>query len=1280
MGDPKWKERLIPVMPQAVSSLARIITADLMDVLFAKGYLTRPKYVEMIAGLRPSTVDPSESSRDLFIILMRCPFPSFDDFCSMLKEFQGGDQLLRLLTSSASVHVTQQGSESWKGSESLLSTPQRFVREGVSRIPRAKKSSQIRLTSKKTLMEPRGSCTSKALSEPSVSDSRNSGEADQTGPVSPERVIVHVHKALEKEFEPYRNSVEGLIRDVIETKTKRIEVKFGFIDGMPFSVPLRQEVEKGESSIEISLQCVLRIYLPKTDKECFLKHKDRLLCTIHSLLGYENIEILHGSCDVFLTLRGMDFIRFVSDLRNSRVLISFIQLDTDTEIQLGNLKSIKVTHLLRQSSLLPVAEAFSTIKQFYCKATEKDREVFAPSRRLLSVYSSLNVVADDGLKYELRLKVMQTTLEETARVQCKPDFAFLETKQFLTKELLMFWSEAILEGQRRSEAVRHMLSSTIRKVEKVRNALYELDKSRKKKPDFHSEAMQNFPPYSLDLDEEDEKEAFPRPRHGHVAAFIGNRMLLWGGVTRQETGEVELCSNEFIMSLNLCTNKWSERQSTWDSQSDLPVPLTGASVAVVNDRYAYQYGGMRSSSDSVFCNGLHKLDGFTLKWQKVALASEKAHPAGRRSFGLCALGSKEDRQLVMTGGWGKSDDVFRVPGSDWISAESGSVAWNNELWLFSVAEAIWVPVACKGKSPSARSAFSFTKIDDYRALLVGGVNDKGLLGDAFVFELNFTEWSEILFKGPSSLRPRRFHSTVVCNIPEVGPTAFVLWGYDENTDPIPFGHMIALDSFKCTKILTRDGVIATGEQTTCCFSTKSHVFLFRSGGQSNRTTLLGSTRMNFDILKINLKNLTEEIDTHDSKRPICRFVPAIVSSTYKNNLPDQLSPRDIDRASGLIGSRWSDVARAVFPIFSDKEIRDIETGFLEDRGFHFLLAWLEKNKREATRRALCRALFEVDLRQCVAEVFPDVYLAMTKKVPLDFLPQIQRNELVYDKSDYIGGGEFGEVYQAKLTKSGKEKFVAVKVFSMFDGSGREKEMFENEATVFSCIEPHPHVLRSIGVCSSLGYFAVVTELINGGDLYQLLDGDDEAIRGLNMRIAIARQIALGMAHLHYNYPPIVHLNLKPHNVLVEKVGKTVVCKVTGFCLSKMNDVDVGSDEGSIPFGTASFIAPERYHKEPYGFGSKQLKKARKADVYSYGVVLWVIREKCLPYQGVPEVVIRYKAEKGITLPKGRAKAEAPKRFNDLLNSCTEPYPEDRPTFRTVILMLNEYFPHIFMVS
>ena len=63
----------------------------------------------------------------------------------------------------------------------------------------------------------------------------------------------------------------------------------------------------------------------------------------------------------------------------------------------------------------------------------------------------------------------------------------------------------------------------------------------------------------------------------------------------------------------------------------------------------------------------------------------------------------------------------------------------------------------------------------------------------------------------------------------------------------------------------------------------------------------------------------------------------------------------------------------------------------------------------------------------------------------------------------------------------------------------------------------------------------------------------------------------------------------------------------------MNDVSsLGRDEwGSPPLGTPLYMAPERNRKEPYGSVSKQLKlhKARKADVYSYGVVLRDIREK-----------------------------------------------------------------------
>ena len=93
---------------------------------------------------------------------------------------------------------------------------------------------------------------------------------------------------------------------------------------------------------------------------------------------------------------------------------------------------------------------------------------------------------------------------------------------------------------------------------------------------------------------------------------------------------------------------------------------------------------------------------------------------------------------------------------------------------------------------------------------------------------------------------------------------------------------------------------------------------------------------------------------------------------------DSFSSREVDRVAKLVGSRWSEVARAVFPIFTDEEIDVIETAVVDDRATRFLRAWIERNGDEAMRKALCRALFEADLISCVKEVFSDIYQAMTE--------------------------------------------------------------------------------------------------------------------------------------------------------------------------------------------------------------------------------------------------------------------------------------------------------------
>ena len=369
----------------------------------------------MIESLGRAELDQSKSARILFIKLMRCPPPSFDVFCSTIGEFQGGDKLYGLLTSSVNSPVTERRSACSSGSKSAVSTSQQFSRQrraiSASNILRLKKP-KLRQVSLTSPMQPSGSSVSVVNQQPSLS---SDGGAERIVGASLKKIIVHVDETLKEEFEPYRSSVKGLlqsINDVPEKEMEKIAVCFLFIKDMPFSMPSRQKkVEEGEPDVAIAVKCVLRVFLPKTNVECFLAQKERLLGALPSLLGYENIEILNGSCSVFFTLKGIDFVRFFSDLHDPRALISFIRLDPYAEVQFGNLRPLKIARLLRQSSLLlPVSKALSALVQCGKEKAEKYSETFS-QRRLLSAFYSVDVV-DQSMKSELlRTEAIQEILE-----------------------------------------------------------------------------------------------------------------------------------------------------------------------------------------------------------------------------------------------------------------------------------------------------------------------------------------------------------------------------------------------------------------------------------------------------------------------------------------------------------------------------------------------------------------------------------------------------------------------------------------------------------------------------------------------------------------------------------------------------------------------------------------------------------------------------------------------------------------------------------------------------
>ncbi|XP_065841442.1 uncharacterized protein [Oscarella lobularis] len=291
--------------------------------------------------------------------------------------------------------------------------------------------------------------------------------------------------------------------------------------------------------------------------------------------------------------------------------------------------------------------------------------------------------------------------------------------------------------------------------------------------------------------------------------------------------------------------------------------------------------------------------------------------------------------------------------------------------------------------------------------------------------------------------------------------------------------------------------------------------------------------------------------------------------------------------------------------------------------------------------------------------------------------EIDQEALKYnEETDFIGSGGYGEVYKATLKRNEEEQTVAVKVFKSFKRRRAKKECddFKKEASILLRIPPHRFIINLIGRCTNVGHYALITAFVNGGNLHEILSSDDAAIQRMEVRISIAKQIAIGMVHLHYNRPPIIHYDLKAVNILVEKKGDDLICKICDFGLSKIADGSaVTSDQapGSTPKGTVAYIAPERYRAEFHEGGSRRVKieEARKADVYSYGVLLWEIRERRPPYKGVPNVVVHSEVQKGTRLPEGQAASQAPPHYTSLLYKCTDLSPDARPTFREAVWIL-----------
>jgi len=199
---------------------------------------------------------------------------------------------------------------------------------------------------------------------------------------------------------------------------------------------------------------------------------------------------------------------------------------------------------------------------------------------------------------------------------------------------------------------------------------------------------------------------------------------------------------------------------------------------------------------------------------------------------------------------------------------------------------------------------------------------------------------------------------------------------------------------------------------------------------------------------------------------------------------------------------------------------------------------------------------------------------------------LKPGELVRDTHTivrHLGSGAFGDVYLSRHRYMGLQ---AMKVFGFADGN----EALE-EAYLLAKLG-HPNIVRMFeandfersGVC--YGYFTM--EYVEGGTLLSSFAAESLE---LHQKINLGRGIVSGLAYAHSQTPPVIHRDISPSNILLDRGQGPITGKISDFGLAK--HVDRASLVASAA-GKYVYMAPESF----LGVHSTA------TDVYSAGIVLF----------------------------------------------------------------------------
>eukprot|EP00928_Gymnodinium_smaydae_P025077 TRINITY_DN20095_c0_g1_i1.p2 TRINITY_DN20095_c0_g1~~TRINITY_DN20095_c0_g1_i1.p2 ORF type:complete len:568 (-),score=154.26 TRINITY_DN20095_c0_g1_i1:79-1782(-) len=221
--------------------------------------------------------------------------------------------------------------------------------------------------------------------------------------------------------------------------------------------------------------------------------------------------------------------------------------------------------------------------------------------------------------------------------------------------------------------------------------------------------------------------------------------------------------------------------------------------------------------------------------------------------------------------------------------------------------------------------------------------------------------------------------------------------------------------------------------------------------------------------------------------------------------------------------------------------------------------------------------------------------------------------------------------------------------------------FENEVRMLRRLR-HPNVVTLMAVCRKPPALSILTELVTGGSLFQLLHSPPGAAANAyggaetpeaepSVMLPVMREAASALAYLHAM--EVVHRDVKSQNVLLT-AGRRPSAKLCDFGLARMrSELCTGTMQWA---GTPAYMAPELFAKRRYAEG---------VDVFAYGVMMWEVVSTELPHANLDPVDIahRVQTKDGAGLPVTHS---WPKSLKNFLRSAMAVSAENRPSMDAAV--------------